>query len=144
MLEEDIQKSGVSAVIYEGPTYNGMGAMDAAIIASGTATLEAGLLLRPMVIIYKTAWLTYELAKRLVKIPYIGLVNIVAGRKIVEELIQHDATAEKIAAEIEKICANPNAYAQMTNDLAQVKSSLGHAGASQRAARVVLEILAVY
>ena len=62
--------------------------MDAVIVASGTATLECALLKKPMVIIYKTSWLTYAIAKAVIKIPYIGLVNIVAGKKIAEELIQ--------------------------------------------------------
>jgi lipid-A-disaccharide synthase len=141
MLDEEIKKSGVPVVIYEGQAYNGMGAMDAAIIASGTATLEAGLLLRPMVIIYKTTWLTYRIAKQLVKIPYIGLVNVVAGKKIVEELLQDDATPEKIAAGIENIFSNPNVYGQITNDLAKVKQSLGNSGASVRAAQIVIQEL---
>lgn len=141
MLEAAIVKSGVPVIIYDGPPYNGMGAMDACIIASGTATLEAGLLLRPMVIMYKTAWLTYTIAKQLIKIPYIGLVNVVAGKKIVEELIQDDASAENIASSIEKIFANLNVHAQMTSDLAEVKRSLGHSGASSRAAEVILQEL---
>ncbi len=141
MLQEEIQKSGVPAAIYEGSPYNGMGAMDAGIIASGTATLEAGLLLKPMVIMYKTGWFTYAVAKLFIKIPYIGLVNVVAGKKIVEELIQNDASAERIAKGIEQIFSNPNAYAQITNDLAQVKITLGSSGASARAARVVVETL---
>ena len=141
MLQKEIQKSGIPAVIYEGPPYNGIGAMDMCIIASGTATLEAGLLLKPMVIMYKTAWLTYWLAKMFIKIPYIGLVNVVAGKKIVEELIQNDATPENIAANVEKICANPDTYGRMTNDLNQIKSSLGHSGANARAAQIIAQEL---
>ena len=68
--------------IYDGPTYDGINAMDAAMVASGTATLECALLKKPMVIIYKTSWLTYAIAKSVIKIPYIGLVNIVAGKKV--------------------------------------------------------------
>ena len=141
MLAMAIQKANVPAVIYDGPVYNGIAAMDAVLVASGTATLEAGLLLRPMVILYKTAWLTYWVAKMFVKIPYIGLVNVVAGKKIVEEFIQNDATAQNIANAVEQIFSHPNAYGQMTNDLAQVKSSLGVCGASRRAAEIVLEEL---
>jgi lipid-A-disaccharide synthase len=139
LIEHAVAESGVTAVIYEGPPYNGIGAMDAVMVASGTATLETGLLLRPMVILYKTAWPTYWIAKAFVKIPYIGLVNVVAGRKIVEEFIQNEATAPNLAGAIEKIFANPNTYGQMTNDLAQVKASLGSSGASQRAANIILE-----
>src|SRR5271170_7887383 len=91
----------LSLKIYDGPTYDGINAMDAAMVASGTATLECALLQKPMVIIYKTSWLTYAIAKAVIKIPYIGLVNIVAGKKIAEELIQNDATADNIANAME-------------------------------------------
>ena len=121
--------------IYEGPTYDGINAMDAVIVASGTATLECALLKKPMVIIYKTSWLTYTIAKRLIKIPYIGLVNIVAGKGVAEELIQNEATAPKIANAIEKAMSDPT----LIDALASVKTSLGAPGASQRAAMVVLE-----
>src|SRR5208283_3816665 len=87
--------------IYNGPTYDGINAMDAAIVASGTATLECALLGKPMVIIYKTSWLTYAVARSVIKIPYIGLVNIVAGKKVAEELIQNQANAAKIANAME-------------------------------------------
>jgi len=124
-------------IIYNGPTYDGINAMDAAIVASGTATLETALLKKPMVIIYKTSWITYSLAKALIKIPYIGLVNIVAGKKIVEELIQNDAEPFKIANTLESALHNPQAI----EELATVKTSLGEPGASLRAARVVMSVL---
>ncbi len=123
--------------IYDGPTYDGINAMDAAMVASGTATLECALLKKPMVIIYKTSWLTYAIAKALIKIPYIGLVNIVAGEKIVEELIQNDATADNIANSLEAALHNPH----IIDELAAVKTSLGGPGASLRAAQIVLEVI---
>ncbi len=123
--------------IYDGPTYEGINAMDVAMVASGTATLETAMLKKPMVIIYKTSWLTYCLAKTLIKIPYIGLVNIVAGKKIVEEYIQNDATPAHLSDALEVALHNP----QIIEDLATVKTSLGQPGASERAARVVLEEL---
>jgi len=123
--------------IYDGPTYDAINAMDCAMVASGTATLETALLKKPMVIIYKTSWLTYWLAKSLIKIPYIGLVNIVAGKKIAEELIQNDANAINIANAVETALHNP----QIVEELSAVKASLGEPGASLRAARVVLQAL---
>jgi lipid-A-disaccharide synthase len=124
--------------IYDGPTYDGINAMDAAIVASGTATLEAALLKKPMVIIYKTSWLTYAIAKALIKIPYIGLVNIVAGKKICDELIQNEANAANIANHLEAAMQNP----RIIDELARVKASLGEPGASLRAAQIVLSELA--
>ena len=120
--------------IYDGPIYDGINAMDAVVVASGTATLECALLKKPMVIIYKTSWLTYAIAKAVIKIPYIGLVNIVAGKKVADELIQNDANAVNIVNSLESALHNH----QIIEDLAAVKSSLGEPGASLRAARVVL------
>ncbi|MDC4258792.1 lipid-A-disaccharide synthase [Acinetobacter baumannii] len=80
-----------------------MNASDIIALASGTATLEAMLMHRPMVTFYKLHWLTYLIAKFLVKIPYYSLPNIIAGKKVIEELIQADATPENLAAEIEKL-----------------------------------------
>ncbi len=123
--------------IYDGPIYDGINAMDAVMVASGTATLETALLKKPMVIVYKTSWITYAIARALIKIPYIGLVNIVAGKKIAEELIQNDATAEKIANAIETALHDP----QIGDELTKVKTSLGDPGASLRAARIVLSVI---
>ena len=95
--------------------------MDAAMVASGTATLETALLKKPMVIIYKTSWLTYAIAKSVIKIPYIGLVNIVAGKKIVEELIQNDANAANIANALESALYDHH----IIDELTAVKTSLG-------------------
>ena len=90
-----------------------------------------------MVIIYKTSWLTYWLARCFIKIPYIGLVNIVAGKKVAEELIQNDANAATIANALEASLHNP----RVVDELSAVKDSLGEPGASLRAARVVMEEL---
>jgi lipid-A-disaccharide synthase len=124
--------------IYDGHTYDGINAMDAVIVASGTATLECALLKKPMVIIYKTSWITYAIAKALIKIPYIGLVNVVAGKKVAEELIQNDATAARIANALEAALHDH----QVIDELAAVKTSLGEPGASLRAARVILSVIA--
>ncbi len=123
--------------IYDGPIYDGMNAADAIIVASGTATLECALLKKPMAVLYKTSWPTYALARALIKIPYIALVNIVAGKKIVEELIQEDAQGPGIAKALEEAMHNP----RLTEELAAVKSALGEGGASLRAAKIVLEEL---
>lgn len=80
-----------------------MNASNIIALASGTATLEAMLLHRPMVTFYKLHWLTYRIAKLLVKIPYFSLPNIIAGKKVIQELIQSEATPEKLATEIEKL-----------------------------------------
>lgn len=88
--------------LLDGHFHDGLNACDICIVASGTATLETALFLKPMIVVYKTSFLTFTLAKALIKIPYIGLVNIVAGKKIVPECIQNDANGKTIAAELKK------------------------------------------
>jgi len=138
LLEEQLASfKQLPIKIYEGPVYNAINAMDGAMVASGTATLELALLKKPMVIIYKTSWLTYGIAKALVKIPYIGLVNIVAGKKIADELIQEDANSINITNSMESALHNQ----QMIEELAGVQSTLGSPGASIRAAEIVLKTM---
>jgi len=98
-----------------------MNASDIIALASGTATLEAMLMHRPMVTFYKLHWLTYIIAKLLVKIPYYSLPNIVAGKKVIEELIQADATPENLAAEIEKLMNVETAQIQVMQHLTMHK-----------------------
>lgn len=121
--------------------YNAVQLCDAAIVASGTATLEVALLEIPMVIIYKTAASTYFLAKRLIQIPHIGLCNIVAGKLIVKEFIQHEAQADNISAEVSHILDAADYRQTMCDNLHAVKGRLGQGGGVERAARVLLEML---
>lgn len=120
--------------------HNMIRACDAIISVSGTVTLEIALVGTPMVIIYKLSPLTYQLAKRLVKVPNIGLCNIVAGETVVRELIQDQATAEGIAGEIATILADPSYDATIRGKLGEVRSKLGLGGASVRVARLALEL----
>ena len=127
--------------IIEGQTYDCLEAADFCLVCSGTATLETAILGKPFVIIYKMNLLNYLLYRPQVKIPYIGMVNIVAKRKIIPEFIQYQAGPKKIADEVIKILQNPSRIWQVKKDLAEVKSLLGEKGASTRAARIVLDFL---
>lgn len=129
-----------AVVLVEGRTYDVLAAADAAIVASGTATLEAAILGTPMVMVYKMAGTTYHIAKMLVHIPYVALPNIVAGRKVVEELLQHDANPERMAAEVLSLWQDRGRLEKMRNDYADVVARLGQAGAVGRAAQVVLAV----
>jgi len=120
-------------------TYDGINACDLCMVASGTATLETAILNKPMVVVYKTSLPTYWLAKSFVKIPNIGLVNVVANKQIVPECIQNNAKGNKIAEELEEILKDNNKSASIKEELLKVKSTLGAPGASQRAAEKVLE-----
>jgi lipid-A-disaccharide synthase len=95
-----------------------------------------------MVIVYRASRLTYWIGRLLVSVKNFGLVNIVAGRTVVPELLQDEATPERIAEEIGTILANPEKHRTMTEELVRVRTLLGEGGASRRAAAVVLELLA--
>lgn len=115
-----------------------MAVSDVLLVASGTATLQAAVIGTPMVIAYRASPLTYWLARWLIRIQWIGLVNIVAGRGIVPELIQHEATAERLSAEASRLLHDEAAYSTMRAALRAVRESLGAPGASRRAAAAVL------
>ena len=115
-----------------------MALSDVLFIASGTATLQAAVVGTPMVLLYKTTPLTYLLGRWLINVKWIGLVNLVAGRSIVPELIQDEATDERLCQEVQHLLRDPSAYNGMKEGLRQVRQSLGEPGASSRAAKVVL------
>jgi len=138
-LEHYLESSTLTYRIIEEDTYNGINACNLCMVASGTATLEAAILQKPMVIVYKTSLLTWILAKCVVKIKNIGLVNVVAGKRIVPECVQFQATGTKIAEELKNIFTNEPKIAEIKIELKGVKESLGLSGASQRAAEVILK-----
>lgn len=114
---------------------------DLVLTSSGTATLEIGIIGRPMVVVYKTGMLTYMIARRLVKLETIALVNLVLGKNVVPELIQHQATSERMAAELERFLIDEPYRASVEESLRLVPSSLGGVGASERAAEMIREFL---
>jgi len=127
--------------IEEDNTTDVVNACDVCMVASGTATLETAILQKPMVVIYKTSWLTWILAKLFVKIPNIGLVNIVAGKRVVPECLQKQANPTTIANELKMIFTNELKIAEIKTELQKVKESLGEEGAIRRASEIVLKIL---
>jgi len=114
------------------------------ITASGTATLEAACLNAPMIILYKTSFSTYLLGKILLKIPYVGLPNILAQRRIVPELLQFEATPKHVADLALKTLADSRKLERMRDELREVTGKLGRPGAIDRAARAVLETVGLY
>jgi lipid-A-disaccharide synthase len=127
--------------IIEGNTYDCMNIADFCLVCSGTATLETAIMQRPLAVIYKTSLLNYLLYRPQIKVPFIGMVNIVAGKKIVPEFIQFQATAAHISEEVIKTLKHPAEMERIKNDLSGVKSSLGENGASLRAARIIVDFL---
>jgi lipid-A-disaccharide synthase len=114
---------------------------DLAIVASGTATLETALCGTPMIVVYRTSAASYAIGKRLVKVPWISLVNIVAGEAVVPELIQEQFHAARLEKEAAALLGSPGDLAKMRFALARVARQLGPPGGSERAADAVLEVL---
>ncbi|HOD11648.1 MAG TPA: lipid-A-disaccharide synthase [Candidatus Omnitrophota bacterium] len=141
ILNDHHEISKLPIKIVKGQNYDSINACDLCFVASGTATLETALLLKPMVVVYKTSFLTWALAKCLIKIPYIGLVNVVAGKKIVPECIQFGATPDRLARHAIRLLSDKTKMAKTHNDLQRIKDSLGSPGASTRAAQIILSCL---
>jgi lipid-A-disaccharide synthase len=127
--------------VVENQTYNALAAADAAIVSSGTATVEAALLNAPMVVVYRVTPLTALLAKPLVRTSYFSMVNLIAERRVVPELIQKDFTPAKVAEEILRLLNDPHAREDLRTGLADVRSRLGPPGAVDRAADAIAALL---
>lgn len=129
------------ARIVAGATHAVLGASRLALVASGTATVEAALLAVPMVVVYRVSRLTYGLGRPLVSVPHFAMVNLVAGRAVVPELMQSDFTPERVAATAIGLLDDPDRYERTRRDLEEVRRRLGQPGASARAAALVAEAM---
>jgi len=141
LLQTYLKSSNINVTVVKNQPYDVIQCCDAVMTTSGTATLEISLLTVPMVIVYKLAPSTYWLGRWLVNIPFIGLPNIVAGKAIVKELIQHEATPKNLAVEVQRILSDVQYAAQMRENLSQVKQLLGQGGGSKNMAELALEML---
>ena len=128
--------------VVQDETYDLLQAAAAALVASGTATLETACFAVPFALVYKVAPLSYAIGKRVVTIPYIGLVNVVAGKKIITEFIQQQVTEKNLSAELERLLFDPQLRKALFHELQQVKSKLGDPGASLKTARLILQLSA--
>ncbi|MEW5837501.1 MAG: lipid-A-disaccharide synthase [Pseudomonadota bacterium] len=141
LLQPLLAASPVPISRVHGRSYDALACCDAAMVASGTATLETALMGVPMCVVYKVSPLTYTLLKPLIRIPDIALVNIVATRRVVREFVQNEARPERIAHEIQLILQD-FAYAQaMRNDLNEVKNRLGAADGVNNMAELACDML---
>jgi lipid-A-disaccharide synthase len=127
--------------LVNGRVYDALRASDAAIVTSGTATLETGLMAVPMIIVYRFSALSYFIGRMLVRVRQIGLVNIVAGKPVVPELVQHASTPENMADAMTKIMGDPATYRRIKNELAGIRTLLGEGGTSGKVASIVLDSL---
>jgi lipid-A-disaccharide synthase len=111
------------------------------MVASGTATMEASFFQLPFVLIYKVSWLTYAAGRALIRVDYLGMPNILAGRPLIPEFIQQDAEPRRIAEALEKLAEDDGARQRMIHGMAEVIQSLGEEEAGQRAAKALLNHL---
>lgn len=140
-LFEGFGMPGVTLRIVKGQTDDVLNAADAVVTASGTATVQTALHGKPMVVLYKLSPLTYRLGRRMARVEMYAMVNLIAGERIVQELIQDDCTAAAVAAEAIRLCLDSAYRARMIAQLAEVRRRLGGPGASDRAADAVLEVV---
>lgn len=145
-IEEGVMTTFLSAgerwKVWKGRPYDLMHAVDFLIVASGTATLEAGLLGAPMVIIYSLSWLSWTLGRMLVRgVKHVGLINLVLGKRVVPELLQNEASPEKIAQVARGLLEDEEKRMAMRKELLSVRSKLGEAGASRRAALQIAQFV---
>jgi lipid-A-disaccharide synthase len=136
-----VSTSGVSAVVVQDETYNALAAADAALVCSGTATIEASLLDVPMVVVYRVTPLTAILAKPLLRTKFFSMVNLIADRRLVPELIQDDFTPQAAAREIRRLLDSSEDRAELRSGLAEVREKLGPTGAVSRAADTIVQWL---
>jgi len=141
LIQLHLQNTSLNIKVVNEFRYNVRSILDFALVASGTATLESAFLKTPMIVIYKVSLLTWLIAKNLVTLPYIGLVNILAGDLIVPEFIQNDAKPTAIAKRVLKILNDPEELENIKFELAKVREKIGEPGASMNAARAVLEVI---
>ena len=139
ILEDSVRQAGLNIRLIEGHNYDVMSVADLAIVTSGTVTLEAAMCGLGCEILYKSSPISFWIAKRVVKIPNIGLPNIVAGRQIEPELLQDDCTPENISSTALELL-EPERFAQLQRDVQEVKEELGEPGAVKRVAELVLRM----
>jgi lipid-A-disaccharide synthase len=139
---ESLRAADVPLAVIEGATDDVLASADVVVTASGTATIQAALHQRPMVVVYRLAPLTYAVGKRFVRVKTYGMVNLVAGHAVVPELIQHEFTAHRVAQEAVSLLTDRSRAEAMRCELAVVKTRLGRPGASRRAAEAVLAVAA--
>jgi lipid-A-disaccharide synthase len=133
--------SRLKVLVVEGETYNALAASDAAIVSSGTATVEAALLDVPMVVVYRVSPMTATLAKPLVRTPFFAMVNLIAGRPVVPELVQDDFTPENVAARTLTLLTDPDERESVRKGLREIRQRLGPPGAVERAAHEIADLL---
>lgn len=139
-LYDQYLSSGKAVIVYES-TYDLLSVADAALVTSGTATLETALLKVPEVVCYRTSAISYALAKRLIRIPFISLVNLILEKEAVRELIQDELNEENLVSELKRILPGGSKHEQQMRDYGRLGELVGGAGASERTGALIVKYL---
>jgi lipid-A-disaccharide synthase len=140
-LESMLKRVSLRIPIVEDQRYDAVNACDLAWTASGTATVETALLLKPMIIVYRLSWITYALARMLVNVKHVGMVNIMAGKEVVPELIQADFTAERVVRKTRTLLENRDRRDKIVGKLVSLRQKLGTPGAADRVAHIAMSMM---
>ena len=140
-IETWVAQKNVPVTMVENQLHRALQVCSLVLVASGTATLETALMKKPMIILYKISFLTYLIGRLMIRVPCIGLANIVAGTQVVPELIQADASPQRIAGEALALLKSPERLAAMERELGRIRERLGAPGASARVARIAYDML---
>jgi lipid-A-disaccharide synthase len=140
-VQSFLKESSAEISISQHSIYHTLTACDLALVASGTATVETAILGVPMILVYRASAITFWVGKRVIKVPFLGLVNLVAGKEVIPELIQDDLTPDRLAHEALGILEGGQKRENMIVKLGMVKETLGRGGASERTARIAIEML---
>jgi len=135
------QIGSTSLRVIENDTYNAIAASDLAVVASGTATLEAAIIGSPLIVVYRASQLNWRIFRPLINTPFVGMPNLIAGSEIAPELLQDDLNGERLAKLIVEFLSDPARLRRSRDDLAEVRKKLGEANASERAADRILDLL---
>ncbi|MBN1848381.1 MAG: lipid-A-disaccharide synthase [Deltaproteobacteria bacterium] len=141
LIQRILQKSSIPVTVSQKNIYGILSVCDIALVTSGTATLETAVMNVPMVIIYKVSPISYWIGKRVIQVPHVGLPNLVAGKMIVPELIQAEVTPHRIAQETQDILNDDQRKTHIIEQLQMVTEKLGTGGASEKTARIAIEMM---
>jgi lipid-A-disaccharide synthase len=142
IIESGLRNPIIRIPVVESERYDAVHAADLVWTASGTATLETALLARPMIVMYRLSWLTYGIARLLVRVEHVGMVNLIAGERLVPELIQSEVNAARLVAESETLLDDRVLRSAIIGKLAKLRERLGTPGAADRVADLAYAMMA--
>jgi len=141
LAQSILDNSEVSIKVFQGDIYEVLSVCDVALVSSGTATLETAIMGVPMVVAYRVSPISHRVGKMIINVPFISLVNLVGEEEVVPELIQDEVTADRLAHEVQTILEDTEVRASMIKKLELIKEKLGKGGASERTARIAMEMM---